>query len=123
VSDESDDDEFTEPAPPLAATPESIEACTAWVWRQVTAGRITKGAARDLQMVVGRMQVQHKTNEQLHEMEKLRELVRRMEAAVRERKQLEVGDRYAGTEVGEFPAKVEPAKDDDADDPDDDKDE
>jgi hypothetical protein len=100
-----DDDEEILDAPELECTPESIKAFAAWLALMGASGRMSAGKVRDLNQVARTMQAQLRIDHGLNEMDQLKALVARMEAAVRERKRLATGDRHGGTEIGEFPAE------------------
>lgn len=116
IKDETPDPpDYSTPPPPLECTQESVKAFASWLAHEGVLGNLTSGQVRDLNQVARTMQAQIRIDHGLNEMERLHALVDRMEAAQRERKQREVGDRYAGTEVGEFDAEDDDKKDDDED--------
>lgn len=103
--------EFTTPAPVLECSSESIKAFTAWLAAEGLAGNLTPGQVRDLGQLPRTMQAQLRIDHGLNEIDELRTLVARQEAALRERAGAANADRHRGTAVGEFAADEETPED------------
>jgi hypothetical protein len=96
--------------PELDGTLATVALANRWLFAGLASSAITTSDAREITASI-RTEIMHiRTREQVDEMENLRKLVERQEAALRERKAREVGDRHTRTEVGEFAVEDEQEK-------------
>lgn len=95
--------------PVLQETLDSCRRATAWCFAAVSSGRIKETQHRALDKAIRTMQANIKIREQLHEMEKLKQLVARQEAAARLVRQAEIDSRKTGgDDVSEYDAEPAP---------------
>lgn len=93
----------------LRETLDSCMASIAWTDRAVTEGVISSSTARERNASVSKAQTNIKIRAGLHEMEHLRELVARQEAAALAVRKAEIASRKTGgDDVSEYDAELEP---------------
>lgn len=88
--------------PPLRADCDSLESYNAWVARLMVAGKIKPVLGRELLKASAQQNNVQRTRSGLNEMDQLRELVKRAEAAVAAQTGEAVKGRYGKGEIGEF---------------------
>lgn len=83
------------PRPALLPNPDAIESYLTWVAEALADGSIAANVGKELNNAASKMLTALKVREGLQEMDELRELVRRAEAAADRRSKNEIEDRYS----------------------------
>jgi phage shock protein A len=97
-----------EPCPELRANKKSIRSVLAWANRHLASGALATTLAREVISAAKGMQSQMRLEHGLHELERYRVLVERMEAAQRAAKEAEVASRYGSADdIAEYDATVD----------------